>query len=223
MSREPGNEEHFAPPVPNAPWKAAQALCRVSTTLCFDLKVYGWEQVPRTGGVLLLSNHQSFLDPVLVGVRLPRPLSYMAKSELFEVNPAFTWIIRKLGAFPVRQTGSAAGALKTAIGRLKDGHALNIFPEGSRTEDGEIGPIEGGAALVVRGAKVPVVPVVIDGSFEAWPRAFKLPRPHPIQVLYGPPADLAGRRPAEIVTWVDHTLRALYDELRSRRPSGVRW
>ena len=223
MSRESGNEEHFAPPVPNAPWKAAQALCRVSTTLCFDLKVYGWEQVPRSGGVLLLSNHQSFLDPVLVGVRLPRPLSYMARSGLFEVNPAFTWLIRKIGAFPVRQEGSAAGALKVAIGRLKDGHALNIFPEGSRTEDGEIGPIEGGSALVVRGARVPVVPVVIDGSLEAWPRAFKLPRPHPIQVLYGPPTDLTGRRPAEIVAWVDQTLRALYDELRSRRPSGARW
>ncbi len=118
----------------------------MSTTLCFDLKVYGSDRVPRSGGVLLLSNHQSFLDPVLIGVRLPRPLSYMARSELFTVNPAFTWIIRKLGAFPVRQTGSAAGAVKTAIGRLKDGHALNIFPEGSRTEDGEIGPIEGGAA-----------------------------------------------------------------------------
>ncbi len=77
--------------------------------------------------------------------------------------------------------------------------------------------------MVVRGAKVPVVPVVIDGSFEAWPRALKLPRPHPIQVSYGTPADLTGRRPAEIVTWVDQTLRDLFDELRSRRPPGVRW
>jgi len=157
----------------------------------FDLKAYGARHVPATGGVLLLSNHQSYLDPVLVGVHLPRPLSYMSKSELFEVNPAFTWLIRSLGAFPVRQGGSAAGAVKLAINRLKGGHALNIFPEGSRTETGEIGPIEGGAALVIRGAKVPVVPVAIHGSFEAWPRGQKLPSPHPIRLLYGEPMDLA--------------------------------
>src|SRR3954453_9150328 len=85
-------------------FKFAQALCRVFTSVFFDLKVWGIEDVPRTGGAVLVSNHQSFLDPILPGVRLPRSLSYMARRDLFEVIPAFTWGIRSMGAFPVRQS-----------------------------------------------------------------------------------------------------------------------
>src|SRR5437764_1926817 len=175
------------PPRESVPFKSAQAICRVFTSVYFDLKVWGIEHVPRTGGVLLVSNHQSFLDPILLGVRLPRSLSYMARSELFGVNPVFTWLIRALGAFPVRQTGSAAGAIKEAVERLQEGRALNIYPEGSRTETGEIGPMEKGVALVIRKAKVPVVPVAIDGSYEAWTKGTKLFRPYPVRLLSGPP------------------------------------
>src|SRR3982751_3264621 len=159
-----GHSRRGPAPRESIPFKTAQAICRVFTSVYFDLKVWGIEHVPLTGGVLLVSNHQSFLDPVLLGVRLPRSLSYMAKSELFHVNPAFAWLIRSLGAFPVRQTGSAAGAIKEAVERLQTGHALNIYPEGGRTEDGEIARIEKGVALVIRKAKVPVVPAAIDGA-----------------------------------------------------------
>src|SRR6478752_4669808 len=199
------------------PFKTAQAICRVFTSVYFDLKVWGIEHVPRTGGVLLVSNHQSFLDPILLGVRLPRSLSYMARSELFEVNPVFTWLIRSLGAFPVRQAGSAAGAIKEAVERLQEGRALNIYPEGSRTETGEIGPMEKGVALVIRKAKVPVVPVAIDGSYEAWRKGTTVFRPHPIRLLYGPPMDLADKRPDEIVGTIDRTIRGLFEQLRARR------
>ena len=214
MTRDAKAEDHYAPPVPNAPWKSAQGLCRIITSVAFDLKVYGAKHVPRSGGVLLVSNHQSFLDPILVGVRIERPISYMARHGLFEITPAFSWMIRKLGAFPVRQEGSAAGAVKMAIARLREGHAINMFPEGSRTSDGEIQKIEGGAALIIRGAKVPVVPVAIHGSFEAWPRGARMPHPHPIRVKYGPPADLSAMRPAEIVKWIDETLHFMLEDLR---------
>src|SRR4051812_17839491 len=76
-------------------WKAAQTLCRVMTTMMFDLKAYGVQNVPKTGGVLLVSNHQSYLDPVLLGVPLMRPLSYLSKSELFE-NKFFGGLITRL-------------------------------------------------------------------------------------------------------------------------------
>jgi 1-acyl-sn-glycerol-3-phosphate acyltransferase len=204
-------------PRESIPFKVAQAICRVFTSVYFDLKVSGIAHVPRTGGVLLVSNHQSFLDPILLGVRLPRSLSYMARSELFEVNPVFTWLIRSLGAFPVRQTGSAAGAIKEAVERLQEGWALNIYPEGSRTETGEIGPMEKGVALVIRKAKVPVVPVAIDGSYEAWRKGTTIFRPHPIRLLFGPPMDLAGKRPDEIVGTIDRTIRGLFEQLRARR------
>ena len=198
-------------------FKFAQAISRIVSSVYFDLKVWGLHHVPRTGGALIVSNHQSILDPVLLGVRLPRSLSYMAKSELFEINPVFTWLIRQLGGFPVRQTGSAAGAIKEAIERLHAGHALNIYPEGSRTEDGEIGPMEKGVSLVVRRARVPIVPAAIEGSFDAWPKGVKVPRSRPVRVLFGPPMDLAGLGGEEIVTRIDRTLRDLFGQLRERR------
>jgi 1-acyl-sn-glycerol-3-phosphate acyltransferase len=199
------------------PYKAARALCRAWTTPMFDLKVWGTEHVPRTGGLLLVSNHQSYLDPILVGVRLPRALSYMAKSELFDHHPLFTRLIRSLGAFPVRQGAGDVGAVKESIARLQGGEVLNIFPEGSRTETGEMLPMEKGIALVIRRARVPVLPVAIDGSYDAWPKGKKVFRPWPIRLLYGRPMELAHLKGDEIVERVDRTLREMFDHLRSRR------
>jgi 1-acyl-sn-glycerol-3-phosphate acyltransferase len=197
-------------------WKFCQTLCRVFTSVAFDLKVYGAHRVPSQGGVLIVSNHQSYLDPVLLGVRLGRPLSYMAKSELFK-NVAFAWVIRSLGAFPVKQGAGDVGAMKETIARLQEGRALNIFPEGSRTEDGELLPIEKGVALVIRKAKVPVVPVVIDGSFNAWPRERTLPRAYPIRILYGHPLDLSSMDRDQIIEAIRYALEKMFAELREGR------
>jgi 1-acyl-sn-glycerol-3-phosphate acyltransferase len=197
-------------------WKSLGTVARIWTTLCFDLKTYHEDYVPRTGGVLLIANHQSYLDPVLVAVRLRRPVSFFAKSELFE-NPYFAWLIRSLHAFPVRQGKADISAVKETIRRLKEGYILNLYPEGTRTEDGRIGPIQKGVALIVRQAKVPVVPVAIDGSFEAWPQGKKLCRSYPIRVLYGPPLRIDALDAHEVLQLVDQTLRTMLQELRSRR------
>jgi 1-acyl-sn-glycerol-3-phosphate acyltransferase len=199
-------------------WKFLQGICRVTTTLMFDLKVYGLHNVPPEGGLLLVSNHQSYLDPVLLGVRLRRPLSYLAKSQLFK-NPAFAWLIRSLGAFPVKQGAGDVGAMKETIARLQAGDALNIYPEGSRTENGKMLPMEKGIGLVVRKAKVPVVPVVIDGSFRAWPRGRTMFRSSPIRVMYGPPLDLTNLNRDEIVEAIDRTLTTMLTDLRAGRIS----
>lgn len=203
-------------PRPTSVWKFLQTLARIGTTVLFDLKVYGSNRVPRTGGVLLVSNHQSFLDPVLLGVRLGRPLSYMARSGLFKFAP-FAWLIRSLGAFPVRQNSADIGALKEAIERVREGRALNIFPEGSRTLDGNLQPIEPGIALIIRKAKVPVVPAVIDGSFEVWPHDHKFFRPGDIRVLYGHPLDLSNMNREQVVQAIGAVFRTLLDELKSGR------
>jgi 1-acyl-sn-glycerol-3-phosphate acyltransferase len=221
MSAEPTDKrDDFAmtrdPAKRQVTWKAAQALCRIATTLMFDLKAYGAKNVPRRGGVLLVSNHQSYLDPVLLGVPIERPISYLSKSELFE-NKFFGALIRGLNAFPVRQGASDVGAVKETIKRLEQGHLLNIFVEGTRSEDGNIGPTQPGAALVIRRAKVPVVPVVIDGSFEAWPRGDKLFHAHPIRVMYGPPMNLSDLKAAEITRRIEATLRSMFEELRAKR------
>jgi 1-acyl-sn-glycerol-3-phosphate acyltransferase len=199
---------------PSPLWKFLQVIARIWTTWMFDLKVYGAHHVPNEGGVLLVANHQSNLDPVLVGVRLKRRLSYLAKSDLFRFKP-FAWFIRSLGAFPVKQGSGDIGAMKETIARLQEGHALNIFPEGSRTEDGSLLPIEKGVALVIRKAKVPVVPVVIDGSFKAWPKTWKIFHPAPIRMLYGQPTDLSKLDRDEIVEWIDRTFREMLAQLKS--------
>jgi 1-acyl-sn-glycerol-3-phosphate acyltransferase len=197
-------------------------ICRPIFAAMFQLKVYGRNHVPRRGGVLLVSNHQSYLDPVLVGLYLPRPMSYLAKSELFH-NRFFRWLITSLNAFPVRQGAGDVGAVKEMIRRLREGHMLNMYPEGSRTEDGEMRPIEPGAALVVKRAGVPIVPCVIDGSFKAWPKQQKFPKPHRISVMYGPPLAIDGLKAAEITKLIDRTLRQMVAELRRRRAADELW
>ena len=190
----------------------------------FDLKAYGVDNVPRRGGVLLVSNHQSYLDPVLFAVKLRRPLSFFAKSELFE-NPIFGALISSLNAFPVRQGEGDIGAVKETIRRLQEGHVLNLYPEGSRSYDGEMQKMQPGIGLIIRRAGVPVVPAVIDGAFQAWPphRGVKIFRPHPIRIAYGPPMELHDLKAAQIVSKIGDTLNAMFNDLRQRErePSYV--
>lgn len=200
---------------PPVPWKFAQTLTRVFTTVMFDLKVYGRDNVPDEGGALMVSNHQSFLDPAILGVQLKRPMSYLAKSELWK-NKALGWLITNLNAFPVRQGAGDVGAIKETISRLQEGHLLNLYPEGSRTEDGELLPIQAGVALVIRKAKVPVIPAVVDGSFGAWPKGRLLPRAHPVRVLIGKPIMLHDLKPKEMVEVIDRLFREMLAELRSK-------
>lgn len=196
-------------------YRAMRGCSRLVSTQLFDLKVYGRHHIPAAGGVLVVSNHQSYLDPMLIAVQLRRPMSFLAKSELFK-NRYFGWLITSLNAFPVRQGAGDVGAIKETIRRLQEGHLLNIFPEGSRTEDGKLQPIAAGAALVIRKAGVPVVPAIIDGSYDAWPKDQKLPRRHPTRVMYGPVMRLDGLKAAEIVKKIDETFHTMMRELREK-------
>jgi 1-acyl-sn-glycerol-3-phosphate acyltransferase len=196
------------------PWKCAQILARVLTTLLFDLKVYGRENVPAQGGALIVSNHQGNLDPVVLAVRLNRPVNYIAKSELFD-GQIGRWLLRTIfNAFPVRQGAGDVGAVRETIHRLQEGHLLNLFPEGARSEDGQIGPMLRGCGLIVHRAGVPVVPAAIVGSFEAWPIHRTLFRVRPVRVAYGPPMNVADLSPDEITALIDRTLREMFDDLR---------
>lgn len=202
-------------------WRSLQVIARIGTTLWFDLKAHGESNVPADGGVLLVANHQSYLDPVLVAVRLDRPVSFLAKSELFE-NKFFGWLIRSLHAFPVRQGRGDVRAIKETVERLQEGHVLNVYPEGSRTEDGELGDVQAGIALIVRKAGVPIIPVAIIGAFNAWPKSRKLPRAGRARVIYGKPLDVSGLKSAEVVKLIERTLRSLLDQLYAMHPEVPR-
>jgi len=153
----------------------------------FRIRVFGRENLPARGGVLVASNHQSYLDPVLIGVGLGRQINIMAREGLFKV-PGFRTLIRSLNAFPVRRDASNRDAVRRAIEILSGGQLLVLFPEGTRTRDGRLQEPKRGINLLARKAGVPVVPALIEGAYRAWPAGWPLFEVLvPIRVAFGRP------------------------------------
>lgn len=149
----------------------------------------GAEHLPKEGGVLVAANHMSNLDPPLLATFLPRPISYMAKQELFEV-PLLGTMIRAAHAFPVKRGKSDRGAIKAAITALKDGRCVGVFPEGTRHTDGVRHKAEGGTALLAAMTGVPVLPAAIIGTNRVLRDVF-FPKLH---IVYGKPLYFQGER-----------------------------
>ena len=160
-------------------YEGCYCLAMAAMTLGFSLRVDGRRNVPRRGPALLIANHQSFLDPVIVGLGMPRQVCFLARKTLF-VNRGFTALIRSLNAVPVDQEGFAKEGLRTVLELLRAGQAVVIFPEGERTSTGQMQPFRPGVQLLIKRAQAPIVPVGIAGAFEALPRTRKLPRLSPL-------------------------------------------
>jgi 1-acyl-sn-glycerol-3-phosphate acyltransferase len=155
-----------------------------------------WEApLPASEKYIVAANHCSNLDPLLVGVNFPKRLRYLAKDELFH-SFLFSAIIRILGAVPVLQDDSnaAAAALKSCLHLLKDGESLILFPEGSRSPDGKLKPLEGGTALISIKSGVPIIPAYVSGTFEAMPSGATWVKPKKIKLFFGsaiyPPVEI---------------------------------
>jgi 1-acyl-sn-glycerol-3-phosphate acyltransferase len=157
-------------------------------TLGFSLRMAGTRHLPRRGPFLIVANHQSFFDPIAIGVACSsRRMHWLARRTLFK--PAwFAWMLTSYHVHPIDQEGMARGGLMTMIKVLEDGHPMVIFPEGTRSEDGNMSPLKPGLLLVLRKQPVPVVPVGITGAFEAMPYWKKVPRFSP---LFLPATDAA--------------------------------
>ena len=153
----------------------------------YGLRATGRKNIPAGGAAMLVSNHLSHLDVLVLGILLDRPLNYVARSSLFffPLGP----FIRSCGAFPIQRDGIGAQGLKETLRRLKSGGIVTLFPEGTRTPDGELGPMKSGIAMLATKAKVPILPAAIAGTFEAWPRSRSFPTRHPIHVHFGRPID----------------------------------
>ena len=162
--------------------------CALGFSLFFRLRVTGRERIPLSDPVLVASNHLSHFDPPLIGSVFPRPLHYLAKAELFE-KPLLGPLIRGLGACPVsREDSQKAGTvLKLLLRFLEEGKSLLLFPEGTRSPDGTLQPLEGGISFLSVKARVPVVPAWITGTYEAFPRGASFPRFVPLEVRFGAP------------------------------------
>jgi 1-acyl-sn-glycerol-3-phosphate acyltransferase len=154
--------------------------------LLFRLEGRGLHHVPSQGPTLLVANHSSVLDPPLIGGMTPRPVTFMAKAELFRI-PLFGRFIRGLNAYPVRREGGDPAALRLALRILEKGGTLLVFPEGTRGVEGTLRPGKPGAGMLAAMSGAPVVPVYVRGSGQAWPRGAKLPRPAKVTVTFGAP------------------------------------
>lgn len=141
-------------------WYVANALA----WLVLGLEVRGREKVPRRGGVLLASNHLSYVDAPLVATAAPRELFFLAKEGLFEQSRFFTWLISSLNAIPIKGRSGGHGALRESSRLLQEGRAVIIFPEGTRSLTGVLLPAKSGVGFLVMKNSVPVVPVRIEGS-----------------------------------------------------------
>jgi len=152
----------------------------------FGFRVEGKNNIPKKAPYIVVSNHVSYLDPVVIGCSFPHKVSFMAKSELFK-NFLGNWFLRSLGVFPIKREAVDISSIKQSIQILNDGKVLGIFPEGTRSRDGKFKGINKGVIGISVKAKVPIVPVCVEGTYEAWPAGQKFPKLHKIILKIGEP------------------------------------
>ncbi|HTV76249.1 MAG TPA: lysophospholipid acyltransferase family protein [Candidatus Baltobacteraceae bacterium] len=170
----------------NFSYRLGWIFFRALFAVYFRWRVFNAERVPQMRGVILAANHASFLDPPLVGSGLHREINYLARESLFRF-PIVGAVLRSWNAVPVDIDGGGAAGLKAILERLLAGGGIILFPEGARTFDGKLQPAHAGIGLTVIKSSAPVVPVRVFGTFEAFSRMQKFPRPKKIAVKYGEP------------------------------------
>lgn len=185
---------------------------RMIASVGFGFRTEGRHYLEFEGGGMLLSTHQSVMDPVLVGLVANRRLNYLARKTLFK-NAMFAFLIRVLDAIEIdRDRGGLAG-LKEMLKRLQRDELVLMFPEGTRTVDGEIGPLKPGFIPIARRSLVPLVPIAIVGAYDCLPRGSKLPTRKPIAVVVGKPLcseEYMSMTDAQLLSSLDASLRQLH-------------
>jgi 1-acyl-sn-glycerol-3-phosphate acyltransferase len=188
----------------------------VGLLVMFRVRYSGTNNVPKEGAVLVIANHQSYLDPPLIGAGFPRMMNYLARASLFRFKP-FAWLIHSYNAIPVDRERSPLGGIKETLRRLKQGEVVLIFPEGARTLDGEIAPFLAGFATVAVRSGAAILPAAVEGAFDAWPCHRRFPRPGPVHVHYGPamlPDEIAQYGDQELVEELERRVRCYHAQLR---------
>ena len=188
----------------NRPFYAfSRGLCRIVVRAVYGFRAIHNENVPATGAVIVACNHVSYLDPVVLGIGFTRPVTYLAKKQLFAI-PVLGPIIAGLGAYPLDREAGGVAAVRAALRALKEGRCIGIFPEGGRNIDG-LHEEKGGAALLGALTGAPVVPAAIAGTRR--PRPFRR-----IRVIYGEPLIVERKRKADgddLEKWTHEIMRRI--------------
>jgi 1-acyl-sn-glycerol-3-phosphate acyltransferase len=203
----------------NVPYFIGWCAFRAFYKFYFRWRVFNAERVPLEGGVILASNHASFLDPPLVGAGVKRGINYLARENLFRF-PVMGWILRHWQVVPVDRDGGGAAGLRAILDRLLAGGAIILFPEGTRTRDGKLQPARSGIGLTVIKSTAPVVPVRVFGTFDAYGRHLRFPRPHRVAVKYGQPMRFEQLR-AEAKVCSKPRLKGIYQQVANELMAAI--
>ncbi|MBI4824521.1 MAG: 1-acyl-sn-glycerol-3-phosphate acyltransferase [Nitrospirae bacterium] len=153
------------------------------------LQVFNEEKVPTEGGVIVMSNHASYLDPLLIGASLRRRATFMARKGLFKVPLLGSFV--SAFSFPVSRTKPLPSTIKEAVKRLKRGELIVMFPQGSRSMSGDLVDMKRGVSVIARLSGADVVPAFIEGTDKALPIGARIPKPSKIRVKFGEPISIA--------------------------------
>ena len=167
-------------------YRVTRLLTRCMAVWLFRLRCHGRGHLPLRGGALICSNHQSHIDPVVIGLCCDRQLHYLARKSLFRFAP-FAALIRFYGAISIDRDGVGLTGIKSILRYLKRDRLVLMFPEGTRSRDGCVGSLKPGLCAVARRAQVPLVPVALDGAFEVLPRGRWWPQRTSVRVCFGAP------------------------------------
>ncbi len=164
--------------------------------LLFRVKVEGRENIPAKGPAIFASNHTSYVDPIVIGISVKPQVTFLAKRELFSV-PILGSIIKMLGALPVRSGVADRESLRKILEALQDGKFAGLFPEGTRSRDGDLLPPRMGVAMIALKTNSPIVPTAISGTYKVLPADAHFIRLAPVKIRFGPPIypeDFADKR-----------------------------
>ncbi len=187
-------------------WCGFRSIFRVF----FGCRIYHPERVPGDGPVLLAANHASFMDPPLIGSSLNREIHYLARNTLFRF-PIFGSILRYINVIPVDRDGRSPKGLRVVSNKLKEGHPVILFPEGTRSPDGKLHEAKSGVGLLVIKSDAPVVPIRVFGTFETYGRHLKWPKPGRVQIKVGHPMQFDALR-QEARTANKDRIKQIYQE-----------
>ena len=220
-------DDQPGPPPQGGAWAVSRAVLNVTAGPLLDVRAAGVGHLDPGRGGLLLANHQSFLDPIVLGLRLDRSVTFLARDSLFRV-PGFGRYLRAMKTLPIARDAPATAVMRSALAAMRRGELVGLFPEGTRTRDGRMGELKPGFVTLTRRGDAPVYPVGIAGTFEALPRTRTLPVPSPgrVRVVFGEPlgpADVAAAGgTAGVVELVELRIAAAFAAASRWRETGER-